>query len=389
MRDPRSIIARGQGEAAGRTRARVVLAPDFPALRLDDRPADRKPHADARRLGRPVGLEQLARVLDVQPMADVRDGKLHSPTLVSRHRQAQQAAAGRKLVHGLDAVHDQVDEDLLDLRPIDLDAALGKQIELEPHIVHDQFAMHQAHDVPHQLRDLHALALGGPAAQHRTQGFDDLSGTLVVGHDVLEDRLAFLGGQGTGPEHSQPGLRIAEDGGKRLAQFVRQRRGHHRDLRDAIGMPAFRAQALELEFVAAAKRDVLQRAEDTRPGRRAARDPLEMVLDETLFPTRGEDAVLDALAVRPPRQAGLDGLRISAATGSRLARGYTSAPSGGSSPPPPARRSRRASIESERRITGLTTSSGSPSSQSASVVPAWRAIEKPSNDARPLNGSTR
>jgi len=33
-------------------------------------------------------------------------------------------------VHGLDAVHDQVDGDLLDLRPIDLDAALAADAQL-------------------------------------------------------------------------------------------------------------------------------------------------------------------------------------------------------------------------------------------------------------------
>jgi len=99
-----------------------------PAMGLDDRSADRDAHAHAVGLGGEGGLEDAIGRGGIQPRAAIRDrhAYLARSDGLLRYRQHLRLAPDR--AHRLNAVHDQVQEHLLQLYPVaeDLLAAGGQ-----------------------------------------------------------------------------------------------------------------------------------------------------------------------------------------------------------------------------------------------------------------------
>ena len=86
-------------------------------MRLDDRAADRQSHAHTVRLGGEEGVEQTIQVLGIDADAEVlhRHEHLVSGMLM---RADQELARPICLRHGLNTVHHEIDDDLLQLHPV-------------------------------------------------------------------------------------------------------------------------------------------------------------------------------------------------------------------------------------------------------------------------------
>lgn len=100
-------------------------------MRLDHGPADGETQAEAARFGGEEGLEYLLDILGVQPRPGIAHRHLRHPaggTRTYAHRDG--ATRGPGIVHRLDAVLNQVDDDLLDLQLISPDLGqVGRQLE--------------------------------------------------------------------------------------------------------------------------------------------------------------------------------------------------------------------------------------------------------------------
>jgi hypothetical protein len=88
---------------------------------LDNRPADRQPHAHAIRLRREEGVEQAADMFRLDSGAAIlhRDEYLIGPFLARSYPQLAMAVCHH--THGLDAVHQKIHYDLLQLDAVAID----------------------------------------------------------------------------------------------------------------------------------------------------------------------------------------------------------------------------------------------------------------------------
>ena len=106
-----------QREAEDRSLAPVRLGPDLSAMSLDDRPADRQAHPHPMLLRGYEGLKKLSRHFGGKSRPRILDTQLDMG-VVDEPRGYLELPAGCFL-HGLDGIADQVEEDLLDLDPVD------------------------------------------------------------------------------------------------------------------------------------------------------------------------------------------------------------------------------------------------------------------------------
>jgi hypothetical protein len=103
---------------------------DVAAVALDDGVADRQAEAGAGALlGGEEGVEDARQVFGGDALAGVADGDLgaHAAAFLQpvAARQGEPAAVG----HGLEGIHDEVDEHLLQLAQVHLDAAAGAVVD--------------------------------------------------------------------------------------------------------------------------------------------------------------------------------------------------------------------------------------------------------------------
>jgi hypothetical protein len=108
----------GQSKLKGRPRADIAGRPHPPAVRLYDGATDRQPHAHAVGFGRKKRVEQLVRIIGVDAGAEVsnrNDYLIGFVQMRSDQKFPWRVGYGR---HGLDSVHDQIDDHLLQLNPI-------------------------------------------------------------------------------------------------------------------------------------------------------------------------------------------------------------------------------------------------------------------------------
>src|SRR5690606_32517644 len=136
----------GQGEAEYGPAFRIGTGPQAPVMRFDDGTANVQTHAQAFGLGAVEGLEKPFRI--AQAMAVIDDGDFDQGGLIG---DPQVQAAAFAVFHGLDAVLQQVQQDLLDEDGVsqdfghgigqvldDLDAALaGVDIGESDGVLHD------------------------------------------------------------------------------------------------------------------------------------------------------------------------------------------------------------------------------------------------------------
>src|SRR6266850_26872 len=116
-----------QSEMEGGAVRRIRGRPEPSPMRLDDRTADRQPHAHAAGLGGEEGAEQLVHAVRIDPDAGILHGHQHLITLVRLRTNHQLARPVRDGRHRLDRIHDEVDEHLLQLDPITEHRSQGRR----------------------------------------------------------------------------------------------------------------------------------------------------------------------------------------------------------------------------------------------------------------------
>ena len=82
---------------------------------VNNRTADRQSHPHAFRLGGEERLEQALRPREVEPRARISDRDKHLAGFVIPGSDFHPPLPVRALRHGLDAIHDQIQHDLLKL----------------------------------------------------------------------------------------------------------------------------------------------------------------------------------------------------------------------------------------------------------------------------------
>src|SRR4029077_8605996 len=118
------------GEAKHRAASLIRLDDDLSAMVFDDGARNRQPDAHSQSLGRDEGLEQLGGNLRRDAEAAVGDADFEQVAIACAARDQQ--LAPRRLLHRLDRVADEVEQDLLDLHLVDQDEIVDG-IDLEAH----------------------------------------------------------------------------------------------------------------------------------------------------------------------------------------------------------------------------------------------------------------
>ena len=128
--------------------------PQSPAVRLDDRAADRQPHPGAVRLRREERVEDLVLTRRRQADPGVRHDHLHVITAL-RARADGDLAPPLHALRGLDAVHEEVQEDLLELDPVARHGwQVGGERGADRHAESQRLAAQEHHDVQDELIDV-------------------------------------------------------------------------------------------------------------------------------------------------------------------------------------------------------------------------------------------
>ena len=170
------------------------------------------------------GVERLKQFLDVvrQPDSAVEHSDAYL-VLLDASREREIAILWWIRFHGIAGVHDQVEEDLLELHAIrhGRRKIAGGEIR-DGHATPNEIAVGKAKQFFENFFHAHRLELGFSAAKHGAQMLDDVSGAKIRADDVREDGLN-LGEVGRIARHEALGrLRIAEDAAEWLTQLVRE-----------------------------------------------------------------------------------------------------------------------------------------------------------------------
>src|SRR5262249_28638574 len=142
---------------------------------LDNGAADGQSHAGAIRLRREERIEDLVQVR-WEPYARIDDRNLQVITAVAR-RPERDFALAVHLLHRLDAVHHQVQENLLQLYAISHDGwEICRKLGTDRHAVSYGLAAHQHEDFSDDLVDVHQLVFGPAFLEQPAHAVDDFSG---------------------------------------------------------------------------------------------------------------------------------------------------------------------------------------------------------------------
>ena len=87
-------------------------------MSLDDRAADRQSHAHSFRFGSEEGVEDAVHVRWIESRTDIHDRDQHIARLLELRTNSQYPRPVHDRAHCLDAIHDQVKDDLLQLDPV-------------------------------------------------------------------------------------------------------------------------------------------------------------------------------------------------------------------------------------------------------------------------------
>src|SRR5262245_41766742 len=107
------LVVFQKGKLKSRAGAVIRPGPQLPAVILDNGAADRQPHSQPLRLGRVESVKDLFEVLPVKPDAGVLHGDENLVRFVSAGRDQQFSRPARRRRGGFDAVHNQIENDLL------------------------------------------------------------------------------------------------------------------------------------------------------------------------------------------------------------------------------------------------------------------------------------
>ena len=168
-------------------------------------------------------LEDLVRLMCRQPDAGVADRHQHS-LVVRSPRCDRELARPVHFLHGLDAVHDEVHHDLLQLHPIAHRLGqIGGQVRPDRYAVSHGFAAQQDDHLPDQVVHIHRRPFRCALLEEQENPADDFGRACSVLDDSHRrgTRLFDVRVVAAEPEHA--GIGVGEGGSDRLIHFMRQR----------------------------------------------------------------------------------------------------------------------------------------------------------------------
>jgi hypothetical protein len=153
-------------------------------MSFDDRTADRESHAHAAGFGGEERVEQLVRVLDGDPDTAILHCYQHLVRFVLMRSDHQFARPIRDRLHRFDAVHDQVDDHLLQLDRIAEDHGQSvRELHPQRHSVTDQLTPHQRDDLCNEVIDVERPLFGVGLFRKRTDALDHLARPFAIVDD--------------------------------------------------------------------------------------------------------------------------------------------------------------------------------------------------------------
>jgi len=128
----------------GRSMRLIRIRPQAPSMAFDDGATDRQPHAHAVGFGRKKRVEQLVRIIGVDAGAEVSNRNDYLIGFVQMRSDQKLPWRVGYGCHGLDSVHDQIDDHLLQLDPIATHGGQPRcEIHLERHVTAYSLTLHQ------------------------------------------------------------------------------------------------------------------------------------------------------------------------------------------------------------------------------------------------------
>src|SRR5438128_5988225 len=161
----------------------VRRGPQPAPMRLDDRAADRQSHTHAAGLGGVEGAEELVNRVRLDTDAGVVYRYHQLIALVwprSNDQLPQPIADGR---HGLDAVHDEIEDHLLQLYAIR--KRLGQlrgELQLQRHLMPEQLGPYEGHNVADHAVDVQASLVARTLRRQLADSLDYLRRPVAVRH---------------------------------------------------------------------------------------------------------------------------------------------------------------------------------------------------------------
>ena len=96
-------------------------------------------------------------------------------------------------MNGLDGVHQEVEEHLLDLGLVGQNVAIRWALDGKVDVVGEELGVEEIDDAANGIGKVDALALGGLAAEHGAEAADDRAGALGVLNDASRISRMSLG----------------------------------------------------------------------------------------------------------------------------------------------------------------------------------------------------
>src|SRR5260370_15142575 len=200
----------------------VVDGPHAASVRLDDGPADAKPHAGPVRLGSKESIEDLFLLLWRQPYAVVTDG--HNNFLAFRSlRPDVELALPIRILHRFDAVDHEVHQHLLQLHAVGHD--LGKicgEVHPDYYVVSPGLGAQKNDHLANNVVYVHELPLRSTFLEELADPADDFPRALCVFHDSHGSRARLFDVWSVAREPAQARISVGASCGDWLIPFVRK-----------------------------------------------------------------------------------------------------------------------------------------------------------------------
>ena len=206
--DARVLGHKGQRELEDRAVRGIWPRADPAAMRFDDRPADREPHAESTRLRRVERLEHSGLRIRSRALRPSRGPRTCTPC---RHRSKRDvdphlAGTALDLTRRFDRIEDQVQHDLLQLNAISRNGRqLFREARLERHPGPLQLMANHRDHVTDNLVEVDGRDAQRLALDQRADAVDDGAGTGARLHDALERPLRPLQVRRLGGEPARAG----------------------------------------------------------------------------------------------------------------------------------------------------------------------------------------
>src|SRR5580704_2236591 len=201
---------------------KIRRRPQLATVGINDRAANRQSHPHALWLGGKERFKELVRPRRVEPGARVLDRYSHAAGLIVGGSDMQLPLPLHRFRHCLNAVHDQIQHDLLKLDAIANDRIeIGGQRGFDSDAMTAELGAHENDYLPDQVVDIDRDHLGRGLAREGSDALDDIPGAVAVSDDASRGLPRFLEIRLVGFEPEQAGVRIGDDCGQRLIDLVR------------------------------------------------------------------------------------------------------------------------------------------------------------------------